>query len=174
MLLVCEAVSVAVLVTVGLAPNFWLVVGLLVLWGLMFAAMTPVRQSYLNALIPSEQRATVLSFDSLFSSTGGVVFQPALGKAADVWSYPASYILSAGIQVLSIPFTWLARREKVSADVIKADVDHETDRRNHKLMSLVSSKPVSSKQLGKYDATSDQIKGTTMPFFSKSLSASAN
>lgn len=86
MLLVCEAVSVAVLATVGLVPNFWVVVVLLVLLGLMFAAVTPVRQTYLNALIPSEQRATVLSFDSLFSSAGGVVFQPALGKAADAWS----------------------------------------------------------------------------------------
>ena len=120
MLLACEALSVVVLAAVGLVPNFWVVVVLLVLWGLMFAAVMPIRQTYLNALIPSEQRATVLSFDSLFSSTGGVVFQPVLGKAADVWSYPASYIMSAAIQALSIPFTWLARRERVPADVIKA------------------------------------------------------
>jgi MFS family permease len=119
-LLVCEALSVVVLAAVGLAPNFWVVVVLLVLWGLMFAAVMPIRQTYLNALIPSEQRATVLSFDSLFNSTGGLVFQPMLGKAADVWSYPASYMLSAGIQALSIPFTWLARREKASSDSIEA------------------------------------------------------
>ena len=118
-LLVCEALSVVVLAAVGLVPNFWVVVVLLVLWGLMFAAVMPIRQAYLNALIPSEQRATVLSFDSLFSSTGGVVFQPVLGKVADVWSYPASYVVSAGIQALSIPFTWLARREQSSADIIE-------------------------------------------------------
>ena len=120
-LLACEALSVVVLAVVGLVPNFWVVVVLLVLWGLMFAAVMPIRQTYLNALIPSEQRATVLSFDSLFSSTGGVVFQPMLGKAADVWSYPATYILSAGIQALAIPFTWLARREKASSDGIQAE-----------------------------------------------------
>jgi MFS family permease len=119
-LLVCEALSVVVLAVVGLIPNFWVVVVLLILWGLMFAAVMPIRQTYLNALIPSEQRATVLSFDSLFGSTGGVVFQPMLGRAADVWSYPASYMLSSTIQALSLPFTWLARREKASADVIKA------------------------------------------------------
>lgn len=117
-LLVCEALSVVVLAAVGLAPNFWVVVVLLVLWGLMFAAVQPIRQAYLNALIPSEQRATVLSFDSLFSSTGGVVFQPVLGKVADVWSYPASYVVSSGIQALSIPFTWLARRERIPTDMI--------------------------------------------------------
>jgi MFS family permease len=115
-LLIGEVVSVLVLAVVGLVPNFWVVVTLLILWGLMFSAMAPVRQSYLNGLIPSEQRATVLSFDSVFGSSGGVVFQPLLGKAADVWNYPASYIFCAVIQVLALPFTWLARREKAASD----------------------------------------------------------
>ena len=119
MLLACEVISALVLVAVGLMPNFWVVIFLLVLWGLMFAAVIPLRQAYLNGLIPSEQRATVLSFDSLFGSTGGVVIQPILGKAADVWSYPASYVLSGGFQALAAPFTWLARREKAASDVIK-------------------------------------------------------
>jgi len=117
-LLTGGVVSIVVLAVVGLAPNFWVVVTLLILWGLMFSATTPVRQTYLNGLIPSEQRATVLSFDSVFGSSGGVVFQPLLGKAADVWNYPASYILCAVIQVLAVPFTWLARREKAASDVI--------------------------------------------------------
>ncbi len=117
-LLIGEVVSIVVLAVVGLVPNFWVVVTLLILWGLMFSATTPVRQTYLNGLIPSEQRATVLSFDSVFGSSGGVVFQPLLGKAADVWNYPASYILCAVIQVLALPFTWLARREKAASDAI--------------------------------------------------------
>jgi MFS family permease len=119
-LLTCEVVSTMVLVTVGLVPNFWAVVILLILWGLMFAAVMPLRQAYLNALIPSEQRATVLSFDSVFGSTGGVVIQPILGKAADVWGYPVSYVFSAGFQALALPFTWLARREKAPPDKIKS------------------------------------------------------
>ena len=40
------------------------------------------RQAYLNGLIASEHRATVLSFDALMSSAGGVVAQPALGRVA--------------------------------------------------------------------------------------------
>ena len=83
MILTAHIVSVFVLALVGFVPNFWVVVALLVLWGLMFSAIMPVRQAYLNALIPSQQRATVLSFDSLFGSTGGVVIQPILGKVAD-------------------------------------------------------------------------------------------
>jgi len=119
-LLMCEMLSVIVLAVIGLLPNFWVAVTLLVLWGLMFAAATPVRQTYLNALIPSQQRATVLSFDSLFGSSGGVVFQPLLGKAADVWGYPVSYLFSAAVQALAVPFTWLARREKAESDAITA------------------------------------------------------
>ncbi|HEX6044281.1 MAG TPA: MFS transporter [Pyrinomonadaceae bacterium] len=117
-LLVSEVVSVLVLAVIGFVPNFWVAVTLLVLWGLMFSAVTPIRQGYLNALIPSEQRATVLSFDSLFGSTGGVVIQPVLGKTADAWGYPFSYTLSAAFQVFALPFTWLARRERSDADVI--------------------------------------------------------
>ena len=118
-ILTSYVVSVVVLALVGLVPNFWVVVTLLVLWGLMFAAVTPVRQAYLNALIPSEQRATVLSFDSLLGSTGGVGIQPMLGKAADVWGYPVSYVFSAGFQALAIPFAWLAKREHAKSDQIK-------------------------------------------------------
>ena len=82
----------------------------------MFAAVTPVRQAYLNGLIESRERATVLSFDSLLASSGAVATQPLLGRAADVWGYPLSYVCSAAIQVLSIPFLWLARREAADAD----------------------------------------------------------
>jgi len=117
-LLVCEFLGCVILLIVGLIPNFWVAIILLILWGLMFSASTPIRQAYLNALVPSQQRATVLSFDSLFGSSGGVVIQPVLGKAADVWGYPMSYVLSGAFQVLSLPFTWLARHENTDADAI--------------------------------------------------------
>jgi MFS family permease len=128
-LLMCEVVSILLLAVIGLVPNFWVAVTLLMLWGLMFSATMPVRQTYLNGLIPTEQRATVLSFDSLFGSSGGVVFQPLLGKAADVWNYPASYILSAAIQALSVPFTWLARQQRATSDAITSanDGKHQTE-----------------------------------------------
>jgi MFS family permease len=120
-LLTGTLVSVAVLAVIGLAPSFWMVITFLSLWALMFAAVTPVRQSYLNALIESKQRATVLSFDSLLGSGGAVVIQPVLGKTADVWGYPTSYVASAGIQALAIPFCWLARRERMPADAMLAE-----------------------------------------------------
>jgi MFS family permease len=100
------------LVVIGLVPRFSVAVTLLVLWGLLFATVTPVRQSYLNELIPSELRATGLSFDSLMGSGGGVIAQPILGKTADVWGYPASYLVGAAIQLMAAPFIWLVRRQR--------------------------------------------------------------
>jgi MFS family permease len=117
--------SCVVLAAIGTLPRFWIAVTLLVFWGLMFAALVPVRQTYLNALIPSKQRATVLSFDSLFGSSGAVVIQPILGRAADVWSYQTSYVLTAAIQSLAIPFLWLARREKAAFDDMRRSVEAE-------------------------------------------------
>ena len=75
-----------------------MVIALIVVWGLMFAATMPIRQTYINGMIPSQQRATILSFDSMMCSTGGVWTQPVLGRAADVWGYAPSYLVGAGIE----------------------------------------------------------------------------
>ncbi|HWO25367.1 MAG TPA: MFS transporter [Kofleriaceae bacterium] len=115
-LLACAALTAASLVLMGLVQIFAVVVTLLVLWAVAFAANAPVRQAYINALIPSRQRATVLSFDSMVNSTGGVAFQPILGSVADTAGYAASYIVSGAVAVLALPFLLLARRENVSAD----------------------------------------------------------
>lgn len=120
-LLVGEFVGVAFLLLLGFATSFWVAIFVLCIWGLLFAALGPVRQAYLNSLIPSQQRATVLSFDSLLGSGGGVVIQPILGRAADLWSYSTSFMVSAGIQALAIPFAVLARREHIKAADEEAD-----------------------------------------------------
>ena len=83
------------------------------------AVTRPMRQAFLNGVIPSEQRATVLSFDSLMGSAGGVVAQPILGRVADVSGYAASYLVAAGIQVVALPFVVLARREHAPSDPIE-------------------------------------------------------
>ena len=118
-------VSAVVLAVVGFAPQFWAVVTLLAVWALMSAAIVPVRQAYLNGLIASDERATVLSFDSLLGSGGAVVIQPILGRAADVWGYPASYVCSAAIQVLAIPFFWLARTKRAASDAMVDETQSE-------------------------------------------------
>jgi len=85
---------------------------------LVSAIEEPIRQAFVNGAIPSAQRATVLSMDSLMGSAGGVVTQPALGHVADAFGYPASYLAAAGIQTLALPFVLLARRERAPSDVV--------------------------------------------------------
>jgi MFS family permease len=103
-LIVTATCSVVTLALVGLIESFWPVIALTAVWGLLFAATMPIRQTYLNGLIPSRQRATILSFDSLMTSTGGVWTQPVLGRVADVWGYAPSYLVGAGIAALGVPF----------------------------------------------------------------------
>jgi MFS family permease len=121
--------SVITLGLIGIIENFWAVIGLIVVWGLLFAASMPIRQTYINGLIPSQQRATVLSFDSLMASSGGVWVQPVLGRAADVWGYAPSYLLGAGISALSLPFLVLSRRQNAPADTVEVAGTQATPQR---------------------------------------------
>jgi hypothetical protein len=52
-------------------------------------------------------------------STGGVWAQPVLGRAADAWGYAPSYLISAGISALALPFLALSRRQNAPADTVE-------------------------------------------------------
>jgi MFS family permease len=118
-LLVMAVASTLALVLIGTVESFWPVIAATVVWGLLFAATMPIRQTYINGMIPSRQRATILSFDSMMSSTGGVWAQPVLGRAADAYGYATSYVLSAGIAAFAIPFLALSRRQNAPADTLE-------------------------------------------------------
>jgi MFS family permease len=118
-LITTTGLGVLTLALIGVVDDFWAVVALIVVWGLLFAAAMPIRQTYLNGLIPSQQRATILSFDSLMASAGGVWVQPVLGRAADVWGYAPSYLIGAGISAFALPFIILSRRQNAPADTVE-------------------------------------------------------
>jgi MFS family permease len=115
-LLLTAGLSTLTLALIGAIENFWAVIGLTTVWGLLFAAATPIRQTYINGMIPSRQRATILSFDSMMGSTGGVWTQPLLGRIADTSGYAASYLVSAGISLFALPFIALSRSQNAPAD----------------------------------------------------------
>jgi MFS family permease len=115
-LITSNVVSSLILVVLLFTSAFWLALVLLALWAIVGAAGTPVRQAYLNDMIASRQRATVLSFDSLMGSSGGVVVQPLLGRSADLYGYPASLAVSGVVQLLAAPFIMLSRRQRSQAD----------------------------------------------------------
>ncbi len=108
-----------VLLGLGLVRNFWVAIALVAVWGIASAIDDPVHRAYLNDMIPSKQRATVLSFDSLMGSGGGVVFQPVLGRVADVGGYGASLIWSGVITAVAVPFVLLSRAQHSPADTAR-------------------------------------------------------
>jgi len=121
-LLVGGILNVVLLALIGLTSSFTIALVLLAGWGLVFALGAPLRQAFINGVIPSEQRATVLSFDSLIGSIGGAAIPPGLGRVADVNGYGPSYLVAAGVQVLALPFVLLARRERAASDPITDEV----------------------------------------------------
>lgn len=118
-IMLATVLSAAVLIGLGLVRDFWFAVALVALWGIASSIDDPVHRAYLNDMIPSQQRATVLSFDSLMGSAGGVVFQPALGRAADVGGYGASMVWSGVISAVAVPFILLSRAQRAPADTAR-------------------------------------------------------
>jgi len=121
--IVASSVGAMILVALGVTRVFWVALLLLVLWALVSAAGTPVRQAYLNDMIASKQRATVLSFDSLMGSSGGIVVQPLLGRAADVYGYPLSLAIGGVIELFAVPFLLASRHQRSPADTATAATD---------------------------------------------------
>ncbi|WAH99538.1 MFS transporter [Arthrobacter sp. MMS18-M83] len=119
-LILSGVVGALILVVLGITQVFWVALVLLTLWAMVESAGTPVRQAYLNDMIPSKQRATVLSFDSLMGSSGGVVVQPLLGRAADVYGYSTSLAMSGAIELIAVPFLVASRRRGSMADQANA------------------------------------------------------
>ncbi|MCK9532786.1 MAG: MFS transporter [Gammaproteobacteria bacterium] len=117
LLFVAALITASTLALAGLLADFATVMILLCLWGIIDAASYPVRLAFINGLIPSEERATVLSTDNLVSASGGLV-QPALGRVADLWGFSASYLAGGGLILLALPFIHLARKEQALSDAL--------------------------------------------------------
>lgn len=128
------AFSALALVGVGAAQlleiplGFWVAIILLAVYAMGWALAGPIQQAFINGCIPSQQRATVLSFQSLMGSAGGVVSQPALGRVADVYSLGLGYAVAGVVTAVQLPFIWAVRRMGLAADTVAPiDVVAETD-----------------------------------------------
>jgi hypothetical protein len=118
LLLWAAALQSVAAIGVGLAGSFWLAVALyLVVMGTM-GVWGPVRQAYMHQSIPSEQRASVISFDSLVSSGGSMFGQIGLGRLAQTQSIAIGYVAGGVVTVLVLPVIVLLRRLGEPADVI--------------------------------------------------------
>jgi MFS family permease len=118
-LLMLSAGAQAVLaVACGLLTNFFVVVALYLLYGVAIGLAMPVKQAYLNAHIPTAQRATIISLDSMFASSGGALGQTVWGWVAHTRSIGTAWAWSGMTLLLGIPFYWMARRKDRRLDAI--------------------------------------------------------
>ncbi len=103
---------------VGSPDRFYVVVALYLVYGLAVGVAMPVKQAYLNAHIPSAQRATIISLDSMFANVGGVLGQSGWGWLARVRSIGEAWAWSAGTLLFGLPLYRLARRNDRRLDAI--------------------------------------------------------
>ena len=105
-------------VGVGLAETFWLAVALYLLVMGTVGVWGPVRQAYMHQQIRSDQRASVISFDSLVSGGGSMLGQIGLGRLAQSQSIAVGYLAGGFTLVLVLPVIVLLRRLAEPADMI--------------------------------------------------------
>lgn len=122
-ILLSAVTGVVVLIGLGLVQQFWVAIVLVAVWGVMSSIDDPVHRAYINDMIPSKQRATVLSFDSLMGSGGSAIVQPILGRSADLGGYGFSLLLSGIISAVAVPFVLLSRAQHSPADTATATLE---------------------------------------------------
>jgi MFS family permease len=118
LLLWAAGVMVAAVVGVGLAGSFWLALALLLVATVAEGVAMPVQQAYLHQVVPSSQRATVVSSVSLVGSAGGIGGQLGLGYVARSQSVAAGYVTGGLTLLLALPPLLLLRRRREPADAI--------------------------------------------------------
>ena len=119
LLLWAAVIQTVAAIGIGLAGSFYLAVGLYLVVMAAAGVTMPVRQAYLHQLIPREQRATVVSFDSLISSVASMGGQAGLGYLSRVRSLADGYIVGGAVTILALPVLVLLRRAGTGADVIR-------------------------------------------------------
>lgn len=103
---------------VGFAPTFWSAVALYLVAMAASGVFQPVLQAYLHAVVPGEQRATVLSFSSFMASVSSMGGQGGLGWLAASRSLAVGYVAGGIATVLTIPWLLGMRRLDGHADQI--------------------------------------------------------
>jgi MFS family permease len=103
LLLAAAAVQTASAIVLGFAGSFWVAVVALLAMMAGYGLMSPVRQAYFHQLVPSERRATVVSFDSMISNVGGVGGQVGLGGLGEARSVGTAFVAGGVATAFAVP-----------------------------------------------------------------------
>ena len=103
LLLGAAAVETCAAIVLGLVSSFWAALLALLLITAATGVTSPVRHAYLHQVVPSEQRATVVSFDSMISNTGGIGGQIGLGALGESRSVGAAFVVGGIVTGCALP-----------------------------------------------------------------------
>lgn len=118
LLLGAAAITTATMVGTGAIQVFWITVPLFLVGAVASGVLTPVRQTYLHHSIPTSERATLVSFNSLMGSLGSVGGQTGLGYLSQERSIPAGFVVGGLATILSVPLFARLRSLNEPADRI--------------------------------------------------------
>ncbi|HEX2266782.1 MAG TPA: MFS transporter, partial [Actinomycetota bacterium] len=120
-LLGASAAITATMVATGAIQSFWITVPVFLLGAVAGGVLQPVRQTYLHQSIPTSERATLVSFDSLVGAVGSVGGQAGLGYLSQERSVPAGFVVGGLATVLALPIFSRLRARNEPADRITAE-----------------------------------------------------
>src|SRR5205814_6496385 len=120
-LLGAAGVSAATMVATGTFRTFWVAVPVFLVGAVAGGVLQPVRQTYLHQSIPSSERATLVSFDSLVGSLGSVGGQTGLGYLSQERSIPTGFIIGGLATALALPIFGRLKALNEPADRITSE-----------------------------------------------------
>jgi MFS family permease len=117
-LLAASAATTATMVATGVIRSFWVTVPVFLLGAVAGGILEPVRQTYLHSSIPTSERATLVSFDSLVGSLGSIGGQTGLGYLSQERSVPVGFVVGGLATILVLPIFGRLRALNEPADKI--------------------------------------------------------
>jgi MFS family permease len=120
-----STVFTAAMVATGAVRAFWITVPLFLLGAVASGVRQPVRQTYLHRSIPTSERATLVSFDSLVGSLGSVGGQTGLGYLSQERSIPAGFVVGGLFTLLAPMIFGRLRTLDRPADRITTDAEDQ-------------------------------------------------
>lgn len=101
----CMGISILVIAKAGLTGA---TLALMIL-GFFNALLEPVKSFSLNQLIPSQQRATIISIESMCYSVAMILFFPLSGALADRWGLSMAFIVLGITQFMMAVLFWIRK-----------------------------------------------------------------
>lgn len=119
------AIATLANIATGAVRSFWITVPIFLIGAVAGGLVRPLRQTYLHRSIPTSERATLVSFDALAGSLGGVVGQTGLGYLSQERSIPVSFVVGGLTTGLILPILVRLRALDEPADLITEETAEE-------------------------------------------------